>query len=141
MLRACRHGPRVGVGQRYQSVRGIGQRLVNGQQTVDLLADAAISAGQMRRPLRACRAGLLTVDPVGLLDRATDLGFQRGEAAGDLAPGDVAVAIVDRLDLGAPSTATTSPFSTAIRRQRSTTFAQVFPMAGPRCPRNSAMVL
>ncbi|CAM3302870.1 hypothetical protein PANO111632_13185 [Paracoccus nototheniae] len=101
VLRACRHGPRVGVGQRYLPVRGIGQRLVNGEQTFDLLADAAISAGQMRHPLGACRAGFLTVNPVGLFDVAADLGLQMRKAAGDLALGEVPVAIVDRFQLAA----------------------------------------
>ena len=99
MLRASRHGPRVGVSERYLPVRGIGQRLVYGQQTLDLLADAVISARQMRRPLNPRRAGFLPVNPVSLLDIAADLGFQMRKAAGDLALGEVPVPVVHRFEL------------------------------------------
>lgn len=71
----------------------------------------------MRRPLGPRCAGFLTVDPVGLLDAAADLGFRMGEADGDLALQHTdAAAEIDKL-------------------------AQVFRMAGRFCRRKSAMVL
>ena len=91
MLRACRHCPGIGICERDLPVWCIGQRLVHGQQAFDLLSDAVISAGQMRRPLSPCCAGFLTVDPVCLLNVAADLGFQMGEAAGYLAFGGIPV--------------------------------------------------
>lgn len=76
-----------------------------------------------------------------LVDAAFDIGLQMREAAGDLIPGEVPVTVVHRLELGSPSMATQSPFSTPIRRQSSTNCAQVLRIAPPFVHRKSAMVL
>ncbi len=44
---------------------------------------------------------LLAINPVGFLDIAPNLGFQTGEIAGDLALGEVAITVIDRLELTA----------------------------------------
>lgn len=80
-------------------------------------------------------------------------GLQMGQAAGDLVSGEGPVIrplsrtrggrglIIDHLELGSPSMATQSPFSTPIRRHRSTNCAQVLRMASPFVRRNSVSVL
>ena len=89
VLRACRHCPGIGICERDLPVRRIGQRRIHRHEAFNLLSDAVISAGEMRRPLSPCCASFLTVNPVGLLDVAADLGFQVREATGDLAFGEI----------------------------------------------------
>jgi hypothetical protein len=136
-----RHGAGVGIGQGYLAVRRVRQGLVHRLQPADLLPDAPIAAGQGLHLLAPRLALFLPVDADHLGDVALDIGLEMGQAAGDLALGEVAVAVVDGLELGSPSMATQSPFSVPIRRQSSTNCTQVLRIPGPLSRRKSAMVL
>ena len=133
----CRHRPGIRVGQRHLPIRRTDQRLIQGQQALNLLLDAVMAVGQMCRP--RC-PGFLAVNPVRLLDVAPYLGLQMGKVVCDLALGVARSRLLTALNL-LPSTATTSPLSTPTRRQSSTNFAQVLRIAGPFRRRKSAMVL
>ncbi len=62
------------------------------------LSDAVVSAGLMRQLLSPRCASFLTVDPVGLLDIAADLGLHMCQAARDFARGEVPVTIMNRFE-------------------------------------------
>jgi hypothetical protein len=98
---AGRHRPGIRVGQRDLAVRRVRQRLLHGLQALDLLPDAIVPPGEMGHILGARLALLLTVDPRHGVNVARDIGFQMGKAVGDLALGEVAVTVVDRLELAA----------------------------------------
>ena len=79
----------------------IGQGFVHCLQPRDLLPDATISAGQMQHFPGAGLARFLSIEADHLVDTAFDVGFQTGEAAGDLVPGEVAIPVVDGFELAA----------------------------------------
>lgn len=98
---AGRHRAGIGIGQGNLSVGGIGQGFVHCLEARDLLPDASVSAGEACNLLGLCLALLLTVDADHLLDVSFDIGLQMGQAAGDLALGKVAIAVVHRLEFAA----------------------------------------
>ena len=134
-------GADVGICQGNLAIGRVGQRFVHRLQPCDLLLDAATAPGKMDHLLRPRVAFFLPVDAHHLVDVAIDIGLQVGQPAGDLALGEIAVAVVDRPELGSPSMATLSPFGVPIRRHSSTNSAQVLGMAAPLSRRKSAIDL
>ncbi len=101
VLRPCRHGTGIRIRRRYLPVRCRCQLPAQPHHAVHFQPGAVITAGQMGYLFRACLAGFLPIRPLGLLDIAADLLLQMRQAAGDLRLGEVAIAIVDGLELAA----------------------------------------
>lgn len=99
--RAGRHCARIGVGQRYLTVRRIIQGLLHCQEPFNLAPDAMIPASQMGCTFCPSLACFLTVNPFSFLDIASDLGFQMRQAAGNLPFAEVTITVIDRLEFAA----------------------------------------
>lgn len=137
---AGRNGSRIGICRGYLAFRSIGQRPIHGLQVLNVLADAPVLPDQMRDLIGADLAFLLPIDADHLIDVAFDVRLKIGDAAGDLALGYVAVAVVHRPEFAAVgSNARTLRHADA--RHSSTNCAQVRRIPGPLSRRKSAMVL
>ena len=133
-------GAGIRIGQGYLAIRCIGQGLVHRLELLNFLFEPPVSLRQMRDLLSTRFTFFLPVDVQHLGDVAVDIGLQVRKAAGDLALGEVLVAVIDRLELASVDRDAVA-FQSADPAAEPDELRTPLRMAAPLSRRKSAIVL